>query len=100
MRQRVNLPTYPWQRQRYWVETVKVERNQTVARNDSLISHTVIPNNSDRPQSLRSYLLAEIAKTLQIPVAQLDIQQSLSSLGMDSLMCLELKDRIQAELKL
>ncbi|MDF5707241.1 MAG: beta-ketoacyl synthase N-terminal-like domain-containing protein [Nostoc sp. S4] len=100
VRQRVNLPTYPWQRQRYWVETVKVERSQTIASNDSLISHTVTPNNSDRRQSLRSYLLAEIAKALQIPVTQLDIQQSLSSLGMDSLMCLELKDRIQAELKL
>ncbi|MBH8567022.1 acyltransferase domain-containing protein [Nostoc sp. CENA67] len=102
VRQRVNLPTYPWQRQRYWVETV-VDRNQTrlPINNDSLILPTITPdNNSDRSQSLRSYLLAEIAKTLQIPVAKLDIQQSLSSLGMDSLMCLELKDRIQAELEI
>ena len=103
VRQRVNLPTYPWQRQRYWVETVEVDRNQTrlPIRNDSLIAPTVtLDYNSARCQSLRSYLLAEIAKVLQIPVAKLDIQQSLSSLGMDSLMCLELKDRIQAELKL
>ncbi|MEH2163178.1 MAG: beta-ketoacyl synthase N-terminal-like domain-containing protein [Nostoc sp.] len=103
VRQRVNLPTYPWQRQRYWVETVQVDRKQTKLpiSNDSLIVPTVTPDdNSDRCQSLRSYLLAEIAKALQIPVAKMDVQQSLSSLGMDSLMGLELKDRIQAELEL
>lgn len=102
VRQRVNLPTYPWQRQRYWVETV-LDRNQTKLpiSNDSLIVPTVTADdNSDRCQSLRSYLLAEIAKALQIPVAKIDIQQSLSSLGMDSLMGLELKDRIQAELEI
>lgn len=103
VRQRVNLPTYPWQRQRYWVETVQVDRNQTKLpiSNDSLIVPTVTPDdNSDRYQSLRSSLLAEIAKALQIPVAKMDVQQSLSSLGMDSLMSLELKNRIQAELEL
>ncbi|MCC5653333.1 acyltransferase domain-containing protein [Nostoc sp. XA013] len=103
VRQRVNLPTYPWQRQRYWVETVQVDRNQTKLpiSNDSLIVPTVTADdNSDRCQSLRSYLLAEIAKALQIPVAKIDVQQSLSSLGMDSLMGLELKDRIQAELEI
>ncbi|BAZ33985.1 polyketide synthase (plasmid) [Cylindrospermum sp. NIES-4074] len=103
VRQRVNLPTYPWQRQRYWVETVQVDRNQTKLpiSNDSLIVPTVTPDdNSARCQSLRYYLLVEIAKALQIPVAKLDVQQSLSSLGMDSLMGLELKDRIQAELEL
>ncbi|BBD63730.1 polyketide synthase [Nostoc commune NIES-4072] len=101
VRQRVNLPTYPWQRQRYWVEPV-IDRNQTKLpiNNDSLIVPITPLDHSDRSQSLRSYLLAEIAKALQIPVAKIDVQQSLSTLGMDSLMCLELKDRIQAELEI
>ncbi len=102
VRRRVNLPTYPWQRQRYWVETAEVNHHKTQlpSSNDSLIRAPLAPDTlGDRQQLLQSYLLAEVAKLLQIPVAKLDVQQSLNSLGMDSLMGLELKNRLEADLE-
>ena len=75
-------------------------KTQLPSSNDSLIRDPLAPDTSgDRQQLLQSYLLAEVAKLLQIPVAKLDVQQSLNSLGMDSLMGLELKNRLEADLE-
>jgi acyl carrier protein len=51
---------------------------------------------SDRQATLQVYLAALVSKTMG--VAELDPQQPLSELGLDSLMAVEMKNRIEAEL--
>ncbi len=49
---------------------------------------------------LTEYLQAQIAKTLQWSPSQLDVQQPLSNMGFDSLMAMELRNRIKTDLNM
>jgi myxalamid-type polyketide synthase MxaE and MxaD len=53
----------------------------------------------ERHQLLQSYLSAQVARVLGLSAAKLDLQQPLSNLGIDSLMAVELKNRIAVDLK-
>ncbi|HEY9860764.1 MAG TPA: amino acid adenylation domain-containing protein, partial [Candidatus Obscuribacterales bacterium] len=53
---------------------------------------------SDRPALLTHYLQAQIAQALQLDVQQIDSQQPLSSLGLDSLRVFSLRNQIEADL--
>ena len=48
---------------------------------------------------LQSYLSEQVARALGLSPSKLDLQQSLSELGLDSLMAVELKNRIAVDLK-
>jgi myxalamid-type polyketide synthase MxaE and MxaD len=49
-------------------------------------------------QLLQSYFSEQVARVLGLSTSQLDIQQPLTNLGLDSLMAVELKNRISADL--
>jgi tyrocidine synthetase III len=53
---------------------------------------------TERQRLLQSYLSEQVARVLGLPVSQLDVQQPLSNLGLDSLMAVELKNRIAVDL--
>jgi acyl carrier protein len=52
----------------------------------------------ERQRLLQSYLSEQVARVLGLPASQLDVQQPLSNLGLDSLMAVELKNRIAVDL--
>ena len=52
-----------------------------------------------RRQLLQSYLSEQVARVLGVSPSKLDVQQSLIHLGLDSLMAVELKNRIAVDLK-
>jgi len=52
----------------------------------------------ERQKLLESYLQQEVARSLRLDPSQLDLQQSLDTVGLDSLMGLELKNRIESDL--
>jgi NAD(P)-dependent dehydrogenase (short-subunit alcohol dehydrogenase family)/acyl carrier protein len=52
----------------------------------------------ERHQLLRSYLIELVARVLGLSASKLDVQQPLSNLGLDSLMAVELKNRIAVDL--
>ncbi|NJM66118.1 MAG: alpha/beta fold hydrolase [Acaryochloris sp. RU_4_1] len=114
----VSLPPYPWQRSRYWVETVPELPSQTPAlfeaapQNGS--SSTAIPETDttpiwglsrqelletpacDRPQRLEIFYQALLAKVMGIK--QVEAQATLLGLGLDSLMAVELHRQIEVHL--
>lgn len=52
----------------------------------------------ERHQLLQSYLSEQVARVLGLAVAKVDVEQPLSNLGLDSLMAVELKNRIAVDL--
>lgn len=55
---------------------------------------------AERLAVLESYLLANSARVLKIDPEQLNLSQSLTSFGIDSLMAVELKNRVDQDLRL
>ena len=53
---------------------------------------------AERGQLLQSYLREQVARVLGLSPSKLDLEQPLSSLGLDSLMAVELKNRIAVDL--
>ena len=53
---------------------------------------------AQRHRLLQSYLVEQVARVLGVSTSRLDVQQPLSNLGLDSLMAVELKNRIAVDL--
>jgi acyl transferase domain-containing protein/acyl carrier protein len=53
----------------------------------------------ERQQLLQSHLSEQVARVLGLAASKLDLHQPLSNLGLDSLMAVELKNRIAVDLK-
>lgn len=65
-----------------------------------LTRETILATEQTQRQSLlESYLTQQVAHTLRLPNTQLDLQQPLNHLGIDSMMALELKKRLEVELQ-
>lgn len=108
----VSLPDYPWKQERYWLEesTDKVQQqkenfqespsfpssplNPPLLNREQLLA--AIP--SERSSLVGTYLSSVFAKITGFQANTLDLQQSLYSLGLDSLMALELKNQIETDL--
>jgi acyl carrier protein len=54
---------------------------------------------ADRAQLLQTYVCEQVARVLGLPPSQVDPQQPLTNLGLDSLMAVELKNRISTDLR-
>lgn len=117
----VRLPSYPWQRQRFWHEHQETAdgRIPSPQRPDrdvggadqedfSVRSHETTEGLSrdallaaepeDRQRLLESYICQQLARTLEFSSSKLDVQQPLARLGLDSLMAAELAHRIETDL--
>jgi myxalamid-type polyketide synthase MxaE and MxaD len=68
---------------------------RTSERRDALLA----ADPAERRQLLQTYLSEQVARVLGLSPAKLDVQQPLNNLGLDSLMAVELKNRIAVDLK-
>jgi myxalamid-type polyketide synthase MxaE and MxaD len=68
---------------------------RTSERRDALLA----TEPADRRQLLQAYLSEQVARVLGLSPSKLDMHQSLNNLGLDSLMAVELKNRIAVDLK-
>ena len=114
-RRRIPLPTYPFQRQRYWFE--ESDRNE---RKSSSITESngsfksqektsllevakkrdelLRANPKQQQKLLESYFEQLLKRVMGLNASQLDWQQRLSDLGLDSLMATELRRQLEDNL--
>jgi phthiocerol/phenolphthiocerol synthesis type-I polyketide synthase D len=64
-----------------------------------IIGQILAAESSARLPLLETYLCEQVGGVLRVPASRLDIEQPLTTLGLDSLMAIELKNRIELELK-
>ncbi len=70
------------------------------ASNSAIVAELQAIDPSERQAFLEAYLQNAIASSLGMSAAQIDQQQSLISLGLDSLMLLDIQNRIEADLRI
>ncbi len=102
MRRRVKLPTYPFRRDRHWLDGsgaphAPVAREQETRR--TVIDRIREAAEGERPAMLRSWLASEVAEVIGLDAgAGLDLSASYYELGMSSLMALDLQRRLRNKL--
>lgn len=112
----VSLPSYPWQRSRYWLDEVHIGVGRAGENNakfspslpqplDAAVAELSLTRDQllaaasgERQQLLESYLSGLLARVMGFSAAKLDLQQPLYSLGLDSLMSVELRNQIETHL--
>jgi amino acid adenylation domain-containing protein/thioester reductase-like protein len=132
-RQKVSLPNYPFERQRYWIESSKTKKGnsekqssltpfQTVQDSESLAqsnngekeycepetreSHaeslepvtTLNTEPGKRRKALEDFLQQQTARVLGMEPSSLSLDQPLDTIGLDSLMAMELKNSLESKL--
>ncbi|MDJ0843722.1 beta-ketoacyl synthase N-terminal-like domain-containing protein [Crocosphaera sp.] len=111
----VSVPTYPFQRQRYWLQlsdkrtyvqpSVTPKREEvTPSKIEQKQLRDTLKHTSDRSQQealLTAYIAKKVLKVLKLPSSEhIDYETPLSILGFDSLMLIELKNLMEKELKI
>ncbi|MFN8382938.1 MAG: amino acid adenylation domain-containing protein [Anaerolineales bacterium] len=127
-RQKVSLPNYPFDRQRYWFEftakkfvvseepqVVSAPKAQPEKNNGKTPSHKApkakeLPANtldralllntelSKRQHVLEDFIQQNAARILDMDAARLDLDQPLDTVGLDSLMAIELKNSLESKI--
>ncbi len=114
----VALPAYPWQRERFWIESSALPKSagQTIEEKlttPGLVSEAVaapaaanfagrlrlLPANHVRP-ALAEWLREQVAAVLDRPIDRVLPDKTLESLGLDSLTAMEFNDRVERGLGL
>ncbi|NEO41307.1 MAG: acyltransferase domain-containing protein [Moorea sp. SIOASIH] len=104
--QKIVLPTYPFQRERYWLSSAEVQLSQKSAAPisepaASIGNHTSSkPNSADNETVTQDTVAAKIQNIIseigKIPKEKLNLDNTLRELGFDSLMLMEMKSQLLA----
>ncbi len=117
---RTALPTYPFERQRFWLDDVAASPDLAPTAHapglseapaapwtpapsvstqevSAFASELLAANPGDRYDLLLDRIQSEVKRVLRLP-AKPDLKQGLFELGMDSLMAVELRSRLEAGL--
>lgn len=88
---RLSLPKYPWEQKRYWIDS-KLEQ---VSGNEKLITEE--RQNYRKSINIEKYVLDLISEILKIPVQNIQKNKPMIHLGLDSIMAMRLKNKIEKD---
>jgi malonyl CoA-acyl carrier protein transacylase len=77
-------------------EREKTEPSSALRR--ELLQHLKEASKPERQELIIAYIQAEVAKVLGLDSSRIDVQQPLNNMGLDSLMAVELRNRIETDL--
>ncbi len=109
----VDLPAYPWQREQYWLPrpaalnptaTSETHKGQDSHAQESRHEPTFLAGllaltAADRRIAVTDYLREQVAKALRMEITALDTTAALNTLGIDSLTAVEIKNRVERQLR-
>ena|GEM_PF-4317211 len=79
-------------------KAVSSEAGDPLNKGDSFRNAFIVAESAERQHLVESYLIEQIALTLETSSAKLDKSKMLTNLGLDSLMAVELSNRIEKDL--
>jgi polyketide synthase PksN len=112
---RVSVPTYPFKKDRYWLDTNSAHDNNiadTVPRNISIKSPIKLQNTDDSfftiskknnsnlkcevddIRSIDDFIISNLAALLQLDPSDIGVEKAFTDLGLDSIIGADLTDRI------
>jgi acyl transferase domain-containing protein len=94
---RVTLPTYPFQRQRFWFQIQKETPKKTTQQTETLPES--IPTIQPQTKTLRACVWEIFAQHLKIPEHQVEGHKTFQEMGLDSLGVLEVVKQLGTALK-
>jgi amino acid adenylation domain-containing protein/thioester reductase-like protein len=111
-RRKISLPNYPFERGRYWLELpVKKVEAPTIQAAKTLVALSqevkpIRPSDNGKHETsernnqhqLEDFLKRQAARVLGMDPARLDANKPLDTLGLDSLMAMELKNSLESRL--
>lgn len=101
---RVSLPTYPFSRERHWIDTIGHQKSELPSKKlQSRANQTIDFSSSDglHDDLLKDkcivYLKNVIASSLHLPVEKLDVLKPLEYYGMDSIYGMQIVNTLRAD---
>ncbi|MCC7367465.1 MAG: amino acid adenylation domain-containing protein [Chloroflexi bacterium] len=85
----VRLPRYPWQRERFWIDSRPTEARRDAPPPEPAVETTALPD-----LDLVAFLTDAVAQSLGRPATRIDADQPLTDLGLDSLMAMDLRNSV------
>lgn len=79
-------------------QPLKATFNKKSKQQSGILQQLKAVPESDRESLLKVYMQDQIAKVLEVGVSQIDMSEQLNNLGFDSLMAVELRNRINTDL--
>ena len=88
-----HLPTYPWQRQRYWVEAASDESKNNPVQVSSQTESEIaampqIQQHHLTAADIQAWLVTRIARELGVGLEEIDLQAPFDSYGLDSMLAI------------
>lgn len=108
VREKVSLPTYPWTRQRYWItgeqaipEPTRVSNEVKPAAEEPTFLQELqrIPPD-EVEEAVEDFVRSHVARILRLDPSQVENDHRLMDIGVDSLMAVELRNRLNKGLGL